>query len=134
GIDARAASPLWLAERLRRAGIRPISATVDVTAYVMLELGQPMHAFDNDKLDGDIVVRHAAPGETLALLDGREVTLDGQFLVIADAQGAQALAGVMGGLASKVGDDTRNVFLEAAHFAPSAVIGRARRLGMHTDA
>jgi phenylalanyl-tRNA synthetase beta chain len=134
GIDARAPTPPWLAERLRRAGIRPISATVDVTAYVMLELGQPMHAFDNDKLDGDIFVRHAHARETLALLDGREVTLDEQFLVIADAHGAQALAGVMGGLASKVTDDTRNVFLEAAHFAPSAVIGRARRLGMHTDA
>jgi phenylalanyl-tRNA synthetase beta chain len=134
GIDTKAQTPSWMCERLRRASIRPISAVVDVTAYVMLELGQPMHAFDSDRLDGDIVVRHATDGETLKLLDGREVTVDSGFLVIADANAAQALAGVMGGFDSRVTDETGNVFLEAAHFAPSAVIGRARRLGMHTDA
>lgn len=134
GIDAGASTPIWIAERLRRSGIRPISLVVDITAYVMLELGQPMHAFDNARLEGGIVVRHANAGETLKLLDGRDVTLDPSFLVIADARGAQALAGVMGGYDSRVTDATHDVFLEAAHFAPSAVIGRARRLGMHTDA
>ena len=134
GIDPYAATPVWMAERLRRAGIRPISAVVDITAYVMLELGQPMHAFDNAYLHGDIVVRQARAGEMLKLLDGHDVTVDPSFLVIADEAGAQALAGVMGGFDSRVTDDTRDIFLEAAHFAPTAVIGRARRLGMHTDA
>ncbi len=133
-IDAAASTPLWLAERLRRAGIRPISAVVDITAYVMLELGQPMHAFDNDRLRGGVVVRQGQAGERVELLDTRTVEIDQGFLVIADDSGAIALAGVMGGLGSKVTDDTRNVLLEAAHFAPSAIIGRARRLGMHTDA
>jgi phenylalanyl-tRNA synthetase beta chain len=134
GINARAATPVWMAERLRRAGIRPISIAVDVTAYVMLELGQPMHAFDQARLTGDVHVRLAAKGERLTLLDSREVELDDGFLVIADDRGAIALAGIMGGLDSRVTDDTSDVFLEAAHFAPSAIIGRARRLGMHTDA
>lgn len=134
GIDARASTPLWLAERLRRAGIRPISAVVDITAYVMLELGQPMHAFDNDRLSGGVVVRQGQAGEQVELLDARTVEIDNGFLVIADDSGAIALAGVMGGLGSRVTDDTHNVFLESAHFAPSAIIGRARRLGMHTDA
>ena len=134
GIDPAARTPLWLAERLRRAGLRPISAVVDVTNYVMLELGQPMHAFDNDKLDGDIVVRHARDGETLKLLDGSEVTLDRGFVLIADQQNALAVAGVMGGYDSRVTDATHNIFLESAHFAPAAIMGRARKLGMHTDA
>lgn len=134
GVDATRRSPAWLAERLRRAGVRPINAVVDVTAYVMLELGQPMHAFDQDRLEGGIVVRHAAAGERLALLDGREVALDPDLLVIADGRAPVALAGIMGGLDSRVTEATRNVFLESAHFAPAAIIGRARRLGMHTDA
>ena len=134
GIDASARTPLWMAERLRRAGLRPISAVVDVTNYVMLELGQPMHAFDNDALRGDIVVRHAAAGETLRLLDGSEATLDGGFVVIADEAKALAVAGVMGGFESRVTDATANVFLESAHFAPSAIMGKARKLGLHTDA
>lgn len=134
GIDARAPTPSWLAERLRRAGLRPISVVVDVTNYVMLELGQPLHAFDNDSLDGDIVVRRARGTETLALLDGREVEVGDDFLLIADGRGPLALAGVMGGLESRVTDATRTIFFEAAHFAPAAIIGRARRLGMHTDA
>ncbi|TBR40084.1 MULTISPECIES: phenylalanine--tRNA ligase subunit beta [Dyella] len=134
GIDARARTPLWLAERLRRAGLRPISAIVDITNYVMLELGQPMHAFDNDKLHGDIVVRHAREGETLKLLDGSEARLDKGFVLIADDQAGLAVAGVMGGFESRVTDDTQNVFLESAHFAPAAIMGRARKLGMHTDA
>jgi phenylalanyl-tRNA synthetase beta chain len=134
GIDPTATSPLWLKERLRRAGLRPISAVVDITAYVMLELGQPMHAFDNAKLAGDVVVRRAAKGEKLSLLDGNEVTLDEPFLVIADDAGAIALAGIMGGLESRVVDATTDVFLESAHFAPASIMGRARKLGMHTDA
>lgn len=134
GIDPTARSPLWLAERLRRSGLRSISAVVDITAYVMLELGQPMHAFDNDKLQGDIVVRYAQAGETLKLLDGSEAKLDEKFVLIADERSALAVAGVMGGFESRVTDATRNVFLESAHFAPAAIMGRARKLGLHTDA
>ncbi|HEV2539794.1 MAG TPA: phenylalanine--tRNA ligase subunit beta [Frateuria sp.] len=134
GIDASARSPLWLAERLRRAGLRPISAVVDVTNYVMLELGQPLHAFDNDKLEGDIVVRHAREGEALKLLDGSEARLDAAFLLIADQRKALAVAGVMGGFDSRVTESTHNIFLESAHFAPAAIMGRARKLGLHTDA
>lgn len=133
-IDASASSPLWMAERLRRAGIRPISAVVDVTQYVMLELGHPLHAFDNDTLSGSIVVRHAGQGETLKLLDGSDAKLDPSFVVIADEARPLAVAGIMGGFDSRVTDATRNVFLEAAHFAPSAIMGRARKLGLHTDA
>ena len=134
GIDAAARSPLWLAERLRRGGLRPISAVVDVTNYVMLELGQPLHAFDNAALQGDIVVRHARAGERLKLLDGSEATLDEGFLLIADEQEGLAVAGVMGGRDSRVTDATDSIFLESAHFAPAAIMGRARKLGLHTDA
>ena len=134
GIDPAARTPLWLAERLRRSGLRPISPVVDVTNYVMLELGQPMHAFDHDTLRGDIVVRRARDGETLKLLDGSDRTLDGQFLVIADDDRAVALGGVMGGYDTRVTDTSTNIFLECAHFAPPAIMGRARKLGMHTDA
>ncbi len=134
GLDAAAASPAWLTERLRRAGVRPISALVDVGNYVMLETGQPLHAFDAGAITGRVVVRRARDAETLRLLDEREVTLDADYLVIADDAGALALAGIMGGASSKVTETTRDVFLEAAHFAPSAISGRARRLGMHTDA
>ncbi len=134
GINSAARTPLWLAERLRRAGLRPISAVVDVTNYVMLELGQPLHAFDNDTLQGDIVVRHARAGEKLKLLDGSEAKLDEGFVLIADEHKPLAVAGVMGGFDSRVTDATRNLFLESAHFAPAAIMGRARKLGMHTDA
>ncbi|HWI24189.1 MAG TPA: phenylalanine--tRNA ligase subunit beta, partial [Lysobacter sp.] len=134
GVDATRPTPVWMAERLRRSGIRPISLLVDVTQYVMLELGQPMHAFDRDLLHGPIGVRRARAGEALQLLDGRDVSLDEEFLVITDADRAVALAGIMGGLDTRVTDTTRHVFLEAAHFAPSAIIGRGRRLGLHTDA
>lgn len=134
GIDTAARTPLWLAERLRRAGLRSISAVVDITAYVMLELGQPMHAFDNDRLHGDIVVRHAQAGETLKLLDGSDAQLDETFVMVADEQRALAVAGIMGGHDSRVTDASQNVFLEAAHFVPSAIMGQARKLGLHTDA
>ncbi|HEX4853005.1 phenylalanine--tRNA ligase subunit beta [Arenimonas sp.] len=134
GLDPAARTPLWLAERLRRAGLRPISPLVDITNYVMLELGQPMHAFDADKLSGPVGVRRARAGETLKLLDEREAALDDGFLVITDADRPVALAGVMGGWDTRVTDATTRVFLESAHFAPSAIIGRARRIGLHTDA
>jgi phenylalanyl-tRNA synthetase beta chain len=139
GVDAGAATPSWMAERLRRSGVRPISFLVDVTQYVMLELGQPMHAFDRDTLEAPLVVRHAHVDESLKLLDGRTVSLDDDFLVVADSRGGEgaravALGGVMGGHDTRVTDATRNVFLEAAHWIPSAIIGRSRRLGMHTDA
>ena len=134
GIDPAARTPLWLIERLRRSGLRSISAVVDITNYVMLELGQPLHAFDNDTLQGDIVVRHARAGETLKLLDGSEPKLDEGFVLIADEKHALAVAGVMGGFDSRVTDATQNVFLESAHFVPAAIMGRARKLGLHTDA
>ena len=134
GIDLAAQSPAWLVARLRRAGLRPISLLVDVTNYVMLELGQPLHAFDADTLHGPIGVRRAREGETLKLLDERELRLDGSFLLITDADRAVALAGLMGGFDTRVTAGTRSVFLEAAHFAPAALAGRARSLGMHTDA
>jgi len=134
GIDARAATPFWLAERLRRSGLRPISLLVDVTNYVMLELGQPMHAFDGEKLAGTIAVRHARAGETLKLLDEREVKLDADFLVVTDADRPVALGGIMGGYDTRITDATRNVFLEAAHWKPAAIMGRGRKLGLHTDA
>ncbi|MFN3843234.1 MAG: phenylalanine--tRNA ligase subunit beta [Rehaibacterium terrae] len=134
GIDPYAVSPLWLTERLKRSGLRPISLLVDVTNYVMLELGQPLHAFDRDTLRGPVGVRRARAGETLKLLDEREVTLDENFLLITDDDRPVALAGVMGGWDTRVTAGTTRVFLESAHFAPAAVIGRARKLGMHTDA
>ncbi|HEX5757255.1 MAG TPA: phenylalanine--tRNA ligase subunit beta, partial [Arenimonas sp.] len=134
GVDAQARTPLWLGERLKRAGLRPISPLVDITNYVMLELGQPMHAFDADTLKGPVGVRRARAGETCKLLDERDATLDDGFVLITDADRPVALAGVMGGFDTRVTDATTRVFLESAHFAPSAIIGRARKLGMHTDA
>ncbi|MEZ5488469.1 MAG: phenylalanine--tRNA ligase subunit beta [Steroidobacteraceae bacterium] len=134
GIDNRRASPLWLRERLRRSGVRAISPVVDVTNYVLLELGQPMHAYDHDRLQQSIHVRHANEGEPLELLDGRRVELASDMLVIADAAGPVGLAGIMGGARSAVQDTTTRVFLEAAYFAPQAIAGRARRLGLSTDA
>lgn len=139
GVNATVPTPLWMAERLRRSGVRPISFLVDVTQYVMLELGQPMHAFDKDTLQAPVVVRPARAGEETKLLDGRTVALDDDFLVVSDSTGgraarAVALGGIMGGHDTRVTDATRNVFLEAAHWIPSAIIGRSRKLGMHTDA
>ncbi len=134
GINARAATPLWMAERLRRSGVRPVSLLVDITQYVMLELGQPMHAFDLGTLQGSIGVRRSRAGEALKLLDGRDAALDDSFLLITDADRPIALAGLMGGFDTRVTDDTTAVFLEAAHFAPAAIMGRGRKLGLHTDA
>lgn len=134
GVGTGLRSPLWLRERLRRAGLRPIHPIVDVTNYVMLELGQPLHAYDLEKLSGRIVPRMAERGETLELLDGRSIELDTDVLVIADDSGPVGLAGIMGGAGTAVTAETVDVFLEAAFFAPAAIAGRARRYGLHTDA
>ena len=134
GIDPGARSPLWMTERLRRCGVRPLSAVVDVTNYVMLELGQPMHAFDLARLDSGIRVRNGRDGERLTLLDGSVIELDGDALVIADESRPVALAGVMGGIESAVTGATRDVFLESAWFEPRTIALEVRRRGMHTDA
>lgn len=134
GIDPAAETPLWLRERLRRSGLRSISPVVDVTNFVMLELGQPMHGYDLAKLSGRIVTRRARDGETLVLLDGQAVDLDPDVLVIADDSGPIAMAGIMGGDGTAVGERTSNVFLESAWFDRDAIAGRARRFGLHTDA
>ena len=134
GIDPTASTPLWMVEALRRSGIRSISATVDATNYVLMELGQPMHAFDLDRLQGDISVRRGRPGETLVLLDGKQVDVDDSLLAICDGAGPVALAGIMGGLDSGVTDATRNILLESAYFKPSTISGKARDMGLHTDA
>jgi phenylalanyl-tRNA synthetase beta chain len=133
-IDPKAPSPLWLQERLRRAGLRSLGPVVDVTNYVLLELGQPLHAFDLDRIGGGIVVRQARAGEKLRLLNGQEIDADPDLLLICDEARPLAAAGIMGGADSAVGDDTRSVLLESAFFAPRAIAGRARRLGLQTDA
>ncbi|MBV7564787.1 phenylalanine--tRNA ligase subunit beta [Pseudomonas sp. sia0905] len=132
-VDLSKPTPRWMVERLRRADVRSIDAAVDVTNYVMLELGQPMHAFDLDVIQGGIRVRMAEEGEKLVLLDGQEVTLRADTLVIADHQRALAIAGVMGGEHSGVSDTTRDLFLESAFFDTIAVAGKARSYGLHTD-
>ncbi|MGH8120680.1 MAG: phenylalanine--tRNA ligase subunit beta, partial [Gammaproteobacteria bacterium] len=132
-VDLARLAPLWLTTRLQRSGIRSINVVVDITNYVMLELGQPMHAFADECLEGAIHVRHAVAGETLVLLDGKECTLDENVLVIADDRKVLAMAGVMGGLDSAVTTRCRNIFLESAYFTPQAVIGQARRYGLTTD-
>lgn len=134
GIDRSAATPLWMVEKLRRAGLRSISPCVDVTNYVLLELGHPMHAFDLSQIEGGIVVRLPEPGEKLVLLDGREVEVQADTLLIADHKKPLALAGIMGGEHSGIADGSADIFLEAAFFAPAAIAGRARRYGLHTDA
>ncbi|MDY6981136.1 MAG: phenylalanine--tRNA ligase subunit beta, partial [Pseudomonadota bacterium] len=133
GIDPGAETPLWLAERLRRSGLRSLGPVVDVTNYVLLELGQPMHAFDLGKLQGGIHVRYAHAGESLTLLDEQTIELDSETLVIADETTPVALAGIMGGADSAVGEGTVDIFLESAWFAPQAIAGKARGYGLHTD-
>ncbi len=132
-IDPAAETPLWMRERLRRAGLRAISPVVDVTNYVLLELGQPMHGFDLGKLEGGIRVRFAKPGEHLALLNGETIKLSDDALVIADGAKAVALAGIMGGAATAVSAGTQDILFESAFFAPAHISGRARRYGLHTD-
>jgi len=133
-VDVSAVSPVWLKEKLRRSGIRSIDPAVDVTNYVMLELGQPLHAFDLDILSKGIRVRRANKAEKLVLLDGREVELNEETLVIADHEKALAIAGVMGGEHSGVSKNTKHLFLESAFFNPLSIAGKARNYGMHTDA
>ncbi|HUD96103.1 MAG TPA: phenylalanine--tRNA ligase subunit beta, partial [Woeseiaceae bacterium] len=133
-IDSNAKTPRWLAERLRRCGIRTIHPVVDVTNYVMLETGQPLHAYDLDRLQGTVRPRFARGGETVTLLDEREIALNTDTLVISDDSGPIGLAGIMGGLGTSVTADTRNVFFEAAFWPQSVVAGRARSYALHTDA
>ena len=134
GITLSAQSPLWLQEKLRRSGVRSIDPVVDVTNLMLLELGQPMHAFDADKLQGTVRARMSRVGEKLILLDEKEVELDEGTLVIADDIQALAMAGVMGGLSSSVTPATTSIFLECAFFSPLAIAGKARSYGLHTDA
>ena len=132
-VNVKAQTPEWMANALTRSGTRVHSFLVDVTNYVLLELGQPMHAFDLAKVSGDIMVRQATAKEKLQLLNEQDVELSEDTMVIADAQKALAIAGIMGGLESSVTDSTQDIFLESAFFAPLAIAGRARRLGLHTD-
>ncbi|NOQ36444.1 MAG: phenylalanine--tRNA ligase subunit beta [Methylococcaceae bacterium] len=133
GVNPKAETPLWMQERLRRAGLRSLGALVDVTNYVLLELGQPLHAFDASKLTGGITVRVSKKDEELALLNDQTIKLDGEALVIADDKQAVALAGIMGGSETAVDDNTQDVFLECAFFIPTAIAGKARNFGLHTD-
>lgn len=132
-VDPKALTPVWLSERLRRAGIRPISLPVDIGNLIMLELGQPMHAFDYDKLTGKLHVRHATQGECIATLDGGEVTLNAGTLVIADDNKPVAIAGMIGGEESSVTETTSRVVFEAACFTPASVAGQGRVYKIHTD-
>ena len=133
GVNAKAATPDWMVRRLERSGLHSISAIVDITNYVLLELGQPMHAFDAAKLNGDIQVRWAKPAEEITLLNEQTVKLDKDMLVIADNTGAVAMAGVMGGQSTAVSETTSDIFLESAFFTPDTIIGKGRRFGISTD-
>lgn len=132
-VNVQAETPLWMVERLRRSGVRSIDPVVDITNYVLLELGQPMHAFDLAKLEGGINVRMAEQGERIVLLDGQDLELNEEILVIADKHSALAFAGVMGGASSCVMAQTKDIFLESAFFEPIAIAGKARAFGLHTD-
>ena len=134
GIDTTAKTPQWMVDRLARCGQRPVSALVDISNYVMFETGQPTHIFDLDKIHGGLTVRWGREGESLKLLNGNTITVDGQVGVIADEQAVESLAGIMGGDATAVGDDTKNVYVEAAFWWPDAVAGRSRRYNFSTDA
>jgi phenylalanyl-tRNA synthetase beta chain len=134
GIDMSVESPMWMKERLRRSGLRAIHPVVDVTNYVMMELGQPLHAYDLARLNGPIRPRLAEPGERLLLLDDSEVELRPDTLVITDDSGVIGMAGIMGGHSTMVTEETRDVFFEAAFFTPEIMAGKARQYGMHTDA
>lgn len=132
-VNAAALTPNWMKQRLERSGLRSISAIVDITNYVLLELGQPMHAFDLAKLKGDIVVRMANTDEKIELLNQQTIKIEPDFLVIADDEGPLALAGIMGGIASSVTTETTDIFLESAFFSPAVIVGKARRLGCSSD-
>ena len=134
GINVKAATPLWMREKMRRCGIRSIDPVVDITNFVLLELGQPMHAFDLSRIQGGIVVRMAHQDEALTLLDGTKTKLKNDTLVIADHAKALAMGGIFGGEHSGVNEETQDVLLECAFFNPLSITGRARRQGLHTDA
>jgi len=133
GVNAKSATPNWMVKRLQRSGLRSISAVVDITNYVLLQLGQPLHSFDAAKLSGDVTVRFAAAAESLILLNEQVLQLKTDDLVIADATGAVALAGIMGGKSTAVSDETTELFLESAFFIPAVIAGKARRIGLSTD-
>ncbi|NDE33334.1 MAG: phenylalanine--tRNA ligase subunit beta, partial [Gammaproteobacteria bacterium] len=133
GVNRHAGTPQWLKEKLRRSGLRSLDVIVDVTNYILLELGQPLHAFDVDRLEGGICVRWARDGESLHLLNGQAVTLQSETLVIADDRKVLALAGIMGGSESAVSETTQDIFIECAYFEPSLMMGKARRYGLSTD-
>ncbi|MEO7622015.1 MAG: phenylalanine--tRNA ligase subunit beta, partial [Gallionella sp.] len=133
GVNAAAITPAWMLRRLERGGLRGINAVVDITNYVMLEMGQPMHAFDAAQLSGGITVRKARKGESLTLLNEQVVVLDEEIMVIADDTRVLALAGIMGGQGSGVETATKDIFLESAFFQPDAIVGKARRFGLATD-
>ena len=126
-VNARAATPDWMKQRLERSGIRSLSALVDIGNYVMLVIGQPMHVFDAAKLSSSLHIRRAREGETLECLNEKTVSLSENTLVVADEKGALSLAGLMGGAASAVSDDTQNIVLEAAWFAPEIIAGKSRQ-------
>jgi len=134
GVNPKAKTPQWLVDRLARCGQRSVSALVDISNYVMFEYGRPSHIFDFDKIHGKLVVRWGRPGETLKLLNGNTIEVDADVGVIADTQAVESLAGIMGGDATAVSDDTRNIYVEAAFWWPDAVAGRSRRFGFSTDA
>lgn len=133
-VNAQISTPLWMKEKLRRSGIRSVGIIVDITNYVLIELGHPMHAFDLDKIDGNITVRYGFPHEKLVLLDGSEIEIKAETLIIADDKKALALAGIFGGKDSGVTAQTQNIFLESAFFSPLTIVGKAREYGLHTDA
>src|SRR5690606_34653185 len=133
-VNTKAPTPEWMERALARSGIRQHSILVDITNYVLIELGQPLHAFDGGKVQGAVHVRQATAAEKLVLLNEQEVELTEDVMVIADDAKALAIAGIMGGLSSSVTDATTEIFLESAFFAPLHIAGRARRYGLHTDA
>ena len=134
GVNPKAKTPQWLVDRLARCGQRSVSALVDISNYVMFEYGRPSHIFDFEKIHGKLVVRWGRPGETLKLLNGNTIEVDAEVGVIADTQAVESLAGIMGGDATAVSDDTRNIYVEAAFWWPDAVAGRSRRFNLATDA
>ncbi len=134
GVNTQAKTPQWMVDRLARCGQRSVSPLVDISNYVMFEFGRPSHIFDLDKIHGGLQVRWGLPGESLKLLNGNTVTVDGQVGVIADDQQVESLAGIMGGDATAVSDDTKNIYIEAAFWWPTAIAGRSRRYNFSTDA
>lgn len=133
GVSARGITPAWMVQRLERSGLRSINPIVDITNYVMLELGQPLHAFDAGKLEGQIIVRYAREGESIGLLNGQTIALTPELLVIADSTRPVALAGIMGGAATAVEEGTQDIFLESAFFQPNVIAGKSRVLGFGSD-